>query len=104
MQTYLVAVAMPLNNQLSIRARIRYARLRKLIGKRNGSRLLYLDHLLGSGSRLYTKPCDLDLEGIVAKWKSGHYVASDRRCSWVKIKNPAYSQLEGREQLFERQA
>jgi FRG domain len=37
-----------------------------------------------------------------AKWKSGQYVASDRRSSWVKIKNRNYSQLEGREELIER--
>jgi len=38
----------------------------------------------------------------VAKRKDGSYVADDRRSSWVKIKNPNYSQLEGREELFER--
>jgi ATP-dependent DNA ligase len=42
------------------------------------------------------------LEGIVAKWKAGSYVASDRRSSWVKIKNPQYSQAEARDELFER--
>ena len=25
----------------------------------------------------------------------------DRRSSWVKIKNPSYSQIEGREELFD---
>jgi len=79
----------------------RKARLRKLISKRNGSRLLYLDHLEGSGLRFFAKACEVDLEGIVAKWKVGKYIASDRRSSWVKIKNPTYSQIEGREDLFE---
>jgi bifunctional non-homologous end joining protein LigD len=82
----------------------RKARLQRLIGKRKGSRLLYLDHLEKNGSGLFAKACELDLEGIVAKWKAEAYIASDRRSSWVKIKNPAYSQLERREQLFERQA
>jgi len=30
------------------------------------------------------------------------YIADDRRSSWVKVKNPNYSQMEGREDLFER--
>jgi bifunctional non-homologous end joining protein LigD len=80
----------------------RKKRLRKLILPRNGSRLLYLDHIEGNGSRLFAKACEFDLEGIVAKWSAGQYVASDRRSSWVKIKNPRYSQAGGREELFER--
>jgi hypothetical protein len=51
---------------------------------------------------LYAKACEFDLVGIVAKWKDGSYIADDRRSSWVKIKNPNYSQIEGREELFER--
>ena len=74
--------------------------LRKLIGRQR-SRLLYLDHLERNGSGLYAKACDFDVEGIVAKWKDGRYIADDRRSSWVKIKNPNYSQIEGREELFE---
>src|SRR5215813_7198548 len=81
----------------------RKARLRKLIGRRK-SRLLYLDHLERNGSGLYAKACEFDLEGIVAKWKDGSYIADDRRSSWVKVKNPQYSQIEGREELFERQS
>lgn len=65
-------------------------------------RLLYLDHLEENGSGLFAKACDLDLEGIVAKWKDGRYVADNKRSSWVKIKNPAYSQMDGRADLFER--
>jgi bifunctional non-homologous end joining protein LigD len=79
----------------------RKAQLRKLVGRQQ-SRLLYLDHLEQNGSGLYTKACEFDLEGIVAKWKGGLYIADDRRSSWVKVKNPNYSQLEGREELFER--
>ena len=40
------------------------------------------------------KACELDLEGIVAKWKDGKYVADNRRSSWVKIKNREYSQAK----------
>jgi ATP-dependent DNA ligase len=53
-------------------------------------------------SELFVKACAFGLECIVAKWKAGQYVASDRHSSWVKIKNPTYSQAEGREELFER--
>jgi len=69
---------------------------------RSAHRLLYLDYLERNGSGLFTKACELDLEGIVAKWKDGSYIADNRRSSWVKIKNPNYSQIEGREELFER--
>jgi ATP-dependent DNA ligase len=64
--------------------------------------LLYLDHLERNGCGLFRKVCEFDLEGIVAKWTAGRYVADNRRSSWVKIKNPRYSQAEGREELFER--
>ena len=80
----------------------RKRRLRSLLRTRKDSRILYLDHLERNGSGLFAKACELDLEGIVAMWKSGQYVASDRRSSWVKIKNRNYSQLERREELFER--
>jgi len=39
------------------------------------------------------------LEGTVAKWKFGS-CASDDRCG-IKIKNPTYSQIVGRDELFE---
>jgi bifunctional non-homologous end joining protein LigD len=80
----------------------RKTRLRKLIGRRSGSRLLYLDHVEENGCGLFQKACEWDLEGVVAKWKQGQYIADNRRSSWVKIKNPRYSQLQGREDLFER--
>ena len=59
-------------------------------------RLLYLDPLARDGSGLFAKACELDLEGIVAKWAPGQYITDNR------IKNPAHSQLEGRHELFER--
>jgi bifunctional non-homologous end joining protein LigD len=64
--------------------------------------LLYLDHLERNGSGLFAKACELDLEGIVAKWAPGKYIASNRRSSWVKVKNRDYSQAKGRADLFER--
>ena len=43
--------------------------------------------------------CTNDLEGIVAKRLRDPYVP---RARWLKIKNPAYSQNEGRRELFDR--
>jgi len=65
------------------------------------SALLYVDHVIGKGEHLFRLACREDLEGIVAKWKYGHYDCNSVS-SWVKIKNPRYSQIEGRDKLFER--
>ena len=40
-----------------------------------------------------------DLEGIVAKPADAPYDAGKRRL-WLKVKNPEYSQKEGRAELF----
>jgi hypothetical protein len=45
--------------------------------------------------------CDLDLEGIVAKWAHGSYQTDSRGTSWLKIKNPDYSQMVDRNELFD---
>jgi ATP-dependent DNA ligase len=63
------------------------------------SRLLYLDHMPGRGSDLFRAACDRDLD--VAKWVHGTYHTDGRRTSWLKVKNPAYSQIGGRRELFE---
>ena len=52
--------------------------------------------LYGAGSKLFQLVIDRDLEGIVAKRKDGAYSAS---MPWLKIKNPGYSQAEGRGEL-----
>jgi len=44
--------------------------------------------------------CELDLEGIIAKKLDDPY--EPERTKWWKILNPAYSQKEGRVELFER--
>ena len=42
--------------------------LRRILGKQNPiSRLLYANHLRESGSALFQRACELDLEGIIAK-------------------------------------
>ncbi len=55
----------------------------------------------GSGEALYRLACKHDLEGVVAKWKRGPYLPSEDT-PWIKIKNPAYTQIVGRDGLFER--
>ena len=67
------------------------------------SRLLYVDHIEGRGEDLFRLMCERDLEGIVAKWKLGAYLEGERT-SWLKIKNRRYSQIIGREKLFEKRA
>jgi bifunctional non-homologous end joining protein LigD len=79
----------------------RKRRLRRVVprGKRSGHRLRYLDHIEADGRGLYRLACERNLEGIVGKDRGGLY--DTRRPLWVKIKNPAYTQAEGREELFE---
>jgi ATP-dependent DNA ligase len=43
----------------------------------------------------------MDLEGIVAKHSLAPYTTE--RTTWFKIKNRDYSQMAGREELFERE-
>ena len=47
---------------------------------------------------LFKAACDHDLEGIVAKLATGRY--DPAATTWVKIKNRAYSQAEGRADFF----
>lgn len=51
----------------------------------------------GRGRDLFTAAERLDLEGIVAKRKADSYVPST---VWCKVKNRAYTQMEGRGELF----
>jgi ATP-dependent DNA ligase len=65
------------------------------------SRLLYLDHIAERGCDLFRVACERDLEGIVGKWARGTYQIDTRRTSWLKIKNPGYTQIQDRHELFE---
>ena len=53
----------------------------------------------GRGHRLFELMCAHDLEGVVAKRLKDGYGS---RVRWLKIKNPSYSQNEGRRELFDR--
>ena len=54
--------------------------------------LMYVDHVEQHGEGLFQRVCKLDLEGIVAKLKSGPYVSERDKSTWTKILNPNYSQ------------
>jgi len=66
------------------------------------SRLRFIEHIEARGVDLFRVACGRDLEGVVGKWAPGSYRADSRASSWVKIKNPTYSQMEGRAELFDR--
>ncbi len=76
----------------------RKSRLTQLIPE-DTTRLLYVDHVEEKGVELFEKVCELDLEGIVAKPKRSSYNTRSKS-RWIKIKNPAYSQAEGRGERF----
>jgi ATP-dependent DNA ligase len=78
----------------------RKRRLRRLVPKKPAW-LRYVDHF-EEGTALYKLACRMDLEGIVAKKKSSPYTIERKARSWIKIKNPTYTQAEGRAELFER--
>jgi len=72
-------------------------RLGKLIPESAGA-LNRIPCFEADGTELFEAACQLDLEGIVAKRKEDFYGEGTH---WYKIKNPAYTQSEGRRELFE---
>jgi bifunctional non-homologous end joining protein LigD len=77
-------------------------RLRALFDSANSSRILFSDHIEEAGRDVFRQACRMDLEGIVAKRRDAMYLADTRHTSWVKIKNPHYTQAQGRHELFEQ--
>ena len=77
--------------------------LREIIPKES-SCVLYAKHLSQHGRELYAAVCERDLEGIVAKRKDAPYNPTALPHSWIKVKNPEYSQGRDRHELFERRA
>jgi hypothetical protein len=73
------------------------AHLRRLLRRRSNHLRAEALTVEGSGQRLMAVVEQHDLEGIVAKRKSDPYRSG---VHWWKIKNPAYSQTEGRHELF----
>ena len=74
---------------------------RALTGLPKTSRLQYVDHVEQHGTALFRRVCEMDLEGIIAKHSPASYTTE--RTTWFKIKNRNYSQMQGREELFERE-
>ena len=64
--------------------------------------MLYVTTSKAKASRLFEVVCERDLEGIVAKHRQSRYVVEDGNPGWVKVRNRHYSQLVGRDELFER--
>ena len=78
----------------------RKRRLRRLIPSVR-TRPLYVDHLEARGRDFFEVACARDLEGIVGKLASGRYHADGTNTNWFKMKNPAYTQMTARHELFE---
>lgn len=76
--------------------------LRCLLSKAPTSRMQYVEHVEQYRTALFQRVCKMDLEGIVAKHGSSPYITEPQRTTWFKIKNRNYSQMAGREKLFER--
>jgi ATP-dependent DNA ligase len=79
----------------------RKEKLKRILPSRS-PHILYVDHSRGNGSALYRLACQLDLEGIVAKRADSRYEDNPNTLNWIKIKNPAYSQKEGRGEMFRK--
>ena len=75
----------------------RKARLRRLLRRRSNHLIAQAMAVDGRGRELMAAVEAHDLKGIVAKRKRDPY---RRGVTWWKIKNPAYSQAEGRHELF----
>jgi bifunctional non-homologous end joining protein LigD len=61
------------------------------------TQILFADYVEERGIDFFRKVCELDLEGIVAKRKNGLHREGTR---WLKIRNPKYSQKEGRQRAI----
>src|SRR5215471_5618300 len=79
----------------------RKAVLKKLI-RRKRARMFYLDHVESDGRLLFEEVVKMDLEGIVCKRKDSRYKVTEKPSRyWIKVKNPDYSQVVGREEFFD---
>ena len=78
----------------------RKQRLHELIKRSRFERIIYAQHIETQGVTFFEEICQRDLEGIVAKRRRSVY--KNNGTGWLKIKNPTYSQAEGRQGFFER--
>jgi bifunctional non-homologous end joining protein LigD len=77
---------------------VRKEKLRALIEKSGLPDVICGKYVEERGVDLYNEVCQRNLEGVVAKRKSGTYSTVS---GWLKIKNPDYTQSERRHDLFE---
>lgn len=75
--------------------------LRRIVPKASPF-LMFVDHVESEGEQLFELVCERDLEGIVAKHLLSRYLVEDGNPGWVKVKNRRYSQIIGRDKLFEK--
>jgi hypothetical protein len=73
-------------------------KLQTLIEKSGLSDMICGKYVEERGIDLFNVVCKRNLEGVVAKRKSGRYATVS---GWLKIKNPNYTQSERRYELFE---
>jgi bifunctional non-homologous end joining protein LigD len=76
----------------------RKEKLRALIEKSGLPDVICGKYVEGRGVDLFNEVCQRNLEGGVAKRKTGTYATVS---GWLKIKNPWYTQSERRHELFE---
>jgi bifunctional non-homologous end joining protein LigD len=76
----------------------RKEKLRAVIEKSGLTDVLCGKFVEGRGIDLFNAVVRMNLEGVVAKKKKGTYTTVS---NWLKIKNPNYTQSEGRYELFD---
>jgi bifunctional non-homologous end joining protein LigD len=76
----------------------RKEKLKAVIEKSGVPDIVCGKYVEGRGVDLFKEVCQRNLEGVVAKRKTGTYAAVS---GWLKIKNPNYTQSERRHELFE---
>ena len=68
------------------------------VGQNQGNLAISGKYVEERGVDLFNEVCQRNLEGVVAKRKTGTYSTIS---GWLKIKNPNYTQSERRHELFE---
>jgi bifunctional non-homologous end joining protein LigD len=69
--------------------------------RKGARRTFYVDHVEAAGKAMFAEICARDMEGIVCKPAISPYRPIAGKSPWIKVKNPHYSQAEGRKELFD---
>jgi hypothetical protein len=62
--------------------------------------VIWAGHIAENGTALYQEVCKRDLEGVICQEKRQRLFVT--RACWLKVKNPDYTQAEGRREMFEK--